>query len=343
MLERAGARLWVWIAATVIVFPVAAVILLAAWVIRVQIARPMLADPSPVTLAATAPISPAQEKVEAATSPQRVAPIEPVALPPQARTSEPSSTAPILGEAASASADRFQDAFPSAPPMIAAKPAAIEPSEPTAGAVSPMPAQVEAAAPPPATVARPIAPAADAKAPDTKAPEFASALTSSAPLAVAPPRLGDGPAYADPTQDTLPSASPTMPTKLATPQPVVVSPMPAQVEAAVPAVTAVERVAPALEAKAPGFASALSMFATFAVAPPRLDVAPAYADPTQDTSPSASPTMAAKPAALKLSRPISGQAPQPAPKPHVTVARISSAVPLPRPRPTGNNPPHARP
>ena len=55
MLERAGARLWVSIVAAVIIFPAAAVLLLAAWAIRVQIAVPMRTDPSAVTLAAQFP------------------------------------------------------------------------------------------------------------------------------------------------------------------------------------------------------------------------------------------------------------------------------------------------
>ena len=55
MPERAGARLWVSIVAAVIMLPAAVVLLLAAWAIRVQIAPPMLTDPSPVTLAAAPP------------------------------------------------------------------------------------------------------------------------------------------------------------------------------------------------------------------------------------------------------------------------------------------------
>jgi hypothetical protein len=215
MLERAGARLWVSIVAAVIIFPAAAVLLLAAWAIRVQIAVPTRTEPSPVTLAAAPPISPVQENVRATVT-------EPVALPPKA--TEPSSTRPTPGGAPPADADRAQAALPSAP------------------------VQVEAAVPPPpATVAEPVAPAPDAKA--------------------------------------------------------------------------------------PGPASASSLFATLAVVPPILGRgSPAYADPTQDTFSSVSP-MAGKPAALEFSEPISGPVPLPKPKPHVTVAHVSRAVPLPRSRP----------
>jgi len=66
--------------------------------------------------------------------------------------------------------------------------------------------------PPPATVAEPVAPA-----PDAKAPEFASASSLFATLALVPPTLGRAsPAYADPTQDTFSSVSPMMTAKPAT-------------------------------------------------------------------------------------------------------------------------------
>jgi len=247
MLERAGTRLWVSIVAAVIIFPAAVVLLLAAWAIHVQIALPMRTNPRPVTLAAAPPSAPVQEKVEAALPPQSATVTEPIALPPNAP--EPSSTRPTPGEASPTDADRAQDALPSVSPMMAEKPAALEPAEAVADAASPMPAQVEAAAPPPpATAAEPVAPAPDAKAPEP--------------------------------------------------------------------------------------ASALSLFATLAVVPPILGRAsPAYADPTQDTFSSVSPMMAAKPATLESSEPISGPIPLPKPKPHVAVAHVNRAMPLPRPRP----------
>jgi hypothetical protein len=78
-----------------------------------------------------------------------------------------------------------------------------------------MPAQVAAAVPPPpATAAEPVAPA-----PDAKAPEFASASSLFATLALVPPILGRAsPAYADPTPDTFSSVSPVMTAKPATPE-----------------------------------------------------------------------------------------------------------------------------
>jgi hypothetical protein len=218
MSERAAARLWVSIVAAVIIFPTAVVLLLAAWAIHIQIAQPMLTDPSPFRLAAAPAISPVQEKVqeqvEAAVPPPRATVTEPIALPPKAP--EPSSTLPTLGEASAADADRAEDALPSAAPTMAEKPDAPEPSAPVAGAVSPTPAQVEAAVPPPPpTVAEPAAPA-----PDAKAPEFASASSLFARLAVVPPPIlgRTSPAYADPTQDAFSSASPIMTAKPATPK-----------------------------------------------------------------------------------------------------------------------------
>ena len=225
MLERAGARLWVSIVAAVNIFPAAAVLLLAAWAIRVQIAVPMRTDPSPVTLAAAPAISPVQVKVEE---------------------------------------------------------------------------KVEAAVPPRR---------ATATEPDRASTASARALVNQADTGQGTPRR---------CHDQVRAAS-----------------APAQVEAAVPppSATVAEPVAPAPDAKAPGPASASSLFATLAVVPPILGRgSPAYADPTQDTFSSVSP-MAGKPAALEFSEPISGPVPLPKPKPHVTVAHVSRAVPLPRSRP----------
>lgn len=177
MPERAGARLWVSIVAAVIIFPGAVILLLAAWVIHVQIGLPTLTDPGPVTLAPAPAISPVQEKLEAAMPPQRARATEPIALPPQAP--EPSSTMPTPGEASPADADRAQGALPSAVRMMAGKPAAPEPPGPIAGPVAPMPAQVAATVrPPPATAVEPVAPT-----PDAKVPEFASASSLFATLA----------------------------------------------------------------------------------------------------------------------------------------------------------------
>jgi len=230
MSERAGARLWVWIVAAVLIFPTAVVLLLAAWAIRIQIALPMLTDPGHDRHAAAPAISPvqekAQEKAEAAVPPQHATVAEPIALPPQAP--EPSSTMPTLAEASPADADRAKDALPSASPMMATKPNAPEAAEPVTGAVSPTP-QVEAAAPPPAATAQaeaaeppPAATAAEpaAPAPNAKAPEFASASSLFARLAVVPPPIlgRASPAYADPTQDTFSSLSPMVAAKPATPE-----------------------------------------------------------------------------------------------------------------------------
>ena len=222
MLERAGARLWVSIVAGVVALPVAAVVLLAAWVIRVQIvAPPTPGDPRPVTVAAALPISPVQQKIEAAVPPQRGAVTESIERPPTALTPEPSSTMPTPGNASSAEADRVQEtppqetlpqdarlqdalaqlALPPVPPTVAAEPAAVEPAEPNVGVASPMPAQLEAAKPlPPETVGERFAPALDVKAPD-----FTPALSVFATLAVVPPKLGT--AYADPAQDASTSKS----------------------------------------------------------------------------------------------------------------------------------------
>ena len=56
----------------VVVFPVAAVMLLAAWIVRVQIGPSVLPGPTPVTLAAAPSVSLVQKDVEAAIRERRV-------------------------------------------------------------------------------------------------------------------------------------------------------------------------------------------------------------------------------------------------------------------------------
>jgi hypothetical protein len=215
------------IVAGAVAFPVAAVLLLAIWVIRVQIVGPPV-DPSPVTVAAALPhsqqkLEKPQPKAEAAVPPQRAVVAEPVA-PPAAAPAEPVTTAPIANNEPAADAEQKAllkeqpDASPSAPSIVPAEPvvtgAAVRepavPATPDSGATSPAPAQLEAAkslpaedaaaALPPGTVGERFAPALET----TKAPDFTPALSMFATLSAAPPKLGT--AYADPSQDA--SASP---------------------------------------------------------------------------------------------------------------------------------------
>ena len=94
----------------------------------------------------------------------------------------------------------------------------------------------------------------------------------------------------------------------------------------------------------PAVAFALPMFATLSAAPPSFPSAsasPAFADPAQDLSPAVAPIaapitapiMAAEPAELELepSERLAGPVPLPRAKRH---AALSSAVPLPRPKPS---------
>jgi nicotinate-nucleotide--dimethylbenzimidazole phosphoribosyltransferase len=239
MLERAGARFWISIVAGVIVFPVAVVVLLAAWIVSAQVAAPPVVSATrPVTVAIASPIPSVQRTVEVAVPPQRAAVAEPIAPPTIAPTPEPASTTPTVGLASSTDVDRAQqakpqdglpqevvpqeappqdasarEASPSVSPATAAEPIAPEPAEPIVGAVSPAPALVEAAEPPRAdTVAERFAPASDAKA-----PEPTPALSVLATLALVPPKFGSSSAHADPAQDTSPSqdtsVSPTMTVK----------------------------------------------------------------------------------------------------------------------------------
>jgi hypothetical protein len=86
--------------------------------------------------------------------------------------------------------------------------------------------------------------------------------------------------------------------------------------------------------------SKLPMFATLAVVPPSLGSAPpAYADPGQDAAPATPSIMVDEPAALEAGEPIAGPVPLPRAKPHGPVALLSSAIPLPRPKPAEIAPP----
>jgi hypothetical protein len=280
MLERAGARFWVSVIAGAVAFPVAAVVLLAVWLIRFQIVTPPTpTNPSPVTVAAASPV---RQKVEAAAPPQRAAATEPVAPPTTAPSPEPASAVPTPDNASPVQAALPQaasprpaaqealplDALPSVSPIVTAKAAVPEsavpePAKPDVATVSPMPAQLDVA-------------------------------------------------------KSLPAE---------------------EVAKAMPPETVGERFAPALESKAPDFTPALSVFATLAVAPPKLGAA--YADPSQDGS--------TKPATPNLSEPISGPVPLPRPKPRVAanlpVAPVNAGnvnrwlPPSPLSRPVGSNSP----
>ena len=86
--------------------------------------------------------------------------------------------------------------------------------------------------------------------------------------------------------------------------------------------------------------SKLPMFATLAVVPPSLGSAPpAYADPGQDAAPATPSIMVDEPAAVEAGEPIAGPVPLPRAKPHGPVALLSSAIPLPRPKPAEIAPP----
>jgi hypothetical protein len=285
MLERAGARFWVSVIAGAVAFPVAAVVLLAVWLIRFQIVTPPTpTNPSPVTVAAASPV---RQKVEAAAPPQRAAATEPVAPPTTAPSPEPASAVPTPDNAS---------------PVQAALPQAA----------SPRPAAQEA---PPLDALPSVSPIVTAKAavPESAVPE---------------------PAALEPAKPDVATVSP-MPAQLD-----VAKSLPAEeVAKAMPPETVGERFAPALESKAPDFTPALSVFATLAVAPPKLGAA--YADPSQDGS--------TKPATPKLSEPISGPVPLPRPKPRVAanlpVAPVNAGnvnrwlPPSPLSRPVGSNSP----
>ena len=191
MLERADARLWFSMIAIAIAVPAVVFVISAIWFMRFYFAPP--------TILAAAPLGPsALAQVEVAVPPTPAG--EPVAPRLAAQTPKTVSTMPMLGDAHPAYSDPALDISTVVSPVMPAKPAAVEPSEPIAGPVPPVLAQAEAPAP---------------QTRDAKASELASA-----PPAVALPMLGDAhPAYSDPALDISTVVSPVMPAKPAAVEP----------------------------------------------------------------------------------------------------------------------------
>jgi hypothetical protein len=143
LLERTHTRRWVSIIAVFI--PVAASVLLGVWFIRVYIAPPTVAIPSPMMLAEGAPppvAVPKRAMVEAPPPPLPMA--EPAPTPEPERTQTASAqpmfatlavVPPAFPSPPPGYADPAQDAPSAVPSTIAAEPAEIEASEPIAGPV----------------------------------------------------------------------------------------------------------------------------------------------------------------------------------------------------------------
>jgi hypothetical protein len=167
------------------------------------------------------------------------------------------------------------------------------------------------------------------------------------------------PTIAIPSPMLVVEAPPAPPTvfaraEIAAPQPPMAAPTPAEPPRAI-------------ERRETTASSALPMFATLALVPPAVNATssavnstpsainaaspavnatppavnsapPAYADPAQDAPPVAPSIIVAEPA-LESGEPISGPIPLPRAKPHGPLAFVSSAIPLPRPRPVESTPP----
>lgn len=145
VLERAHTRRWVSIIAVII--PVAAIVLLAAWFIRVYVAPATVLIPNPPMIVAEPPAPPAASaRADTAARQPPPAMAEVTTLPP-AGDRPASSTLPMfatlavvppsLGSAppAPAYADPAQDASSAVPSIMVDEPAALEPGEPIAGPV----------------------------------------------------------------------------------------------------------------------------------------------------------------------------------------------------------------
>jgi hypothetical protein len=126
MLERADARLWFSMIAIASAVPAVVFVISAIWFMRFYFAPP--------TILAAAPLGPsALAQVEVAVPPSPAA--EPVAPLLAAQTPKPLSTMPMLGDAHPAYSDPAQDISTVVSPVMPAKPAAVEPSEPIEGPI----------------------------------------------------------------------------------------------------------------------------------------------------------------------------------------------------------------
>jgi hypothetical protein len=145
MVGRAHSRRWVSIIAVII--PVTAIVLLAAWFVRVYVAPATVLIPNPPMITAETPAAPAvSARAETAAPQPPVAMAEPVTTTPPAGD-RPASTLPMIATLAavppslgsapptSAFADPGQDAAPAPPSIMVEEPPALEPGEPIAGPV----------------------------------------------------------------------------------------------------------------------------------------------------------------------------------------------------------------
>lgn len=143
-LERARTRRWVSVIGVII--PVAAVVLLAAWFVRVYVAPPTVAIPNPMMMMADDPPAPAVSARAVTEAPQPpMAMTEPATPLPAAERRVPASALPMfatlavvpptLSSAPQAFADPVQDISRATPSIMVEEPAALEPAEPIAGPV----------------------------------------------------------------------------------------------------------------------------------------------------------------------------------------------------------------
>ena len=211
MLERADARLWFAMMSTACAVPAVVFVISAAWFMYFDFAPPIILGVPPLGPSMLA-------KVEAAAPPPPAA--EPVAPPLTAQTQEPLSTIPMLGDAHPASSDPAQDSSTVESPVMPAKPAALEPSEPITGAVPPVLTQAEAPAPQPKLQPTEM-PEVVVAPPDAKATELVSAPPAQTPKPLSTmPVLDDAhPDYSDPAQGSSTIESSVMPAKPAALEP----------------------------------------------------------------------------------------------------------------------------
>ena len=142
-LERAHTRRWVSVIGVIV--PVAAVVLLTAWFVRVYVAPPTVAIPNPMMMADDPP-TPAVSARAVTEAPQPpMAMTEPATPLPAAERRVPASALPMfatlavvpptLSSAPQAFADPVQDISRATPSIMVEEPAALEPAEPIVGPI----------------------------------------------------------------------------------------------------------------------------------------------------------------------------------------------------------------
>ena len=144
VLERARTRRWVSIVGVII--PVAAVVLLAAWFVRVYVVPPTIVIPGPLIVADDPPAPAAVARAQIEAPRPAMATAGPAASPPSGERRAPASSAlpmfatlaivpPTLSSTPRPFADPAQESSRATPSIMVEEPAALPSAEPIAGPI----------------------------------------------------------------------------------------------------------------------------------------------------------------------------------------------------------------